>query len=127
MIETYFQRLQNAVNNCLVAETSQITCDKRGTFEGFFTAEICFVDNSVLHVREFVDTENGIDRLMYTYQYMTEVKTLIFRYDNTGHHRKAELPTYPHHKHEGTETNVLPSSAPVLEDVLHEIERMVRI
>jgi len=39
---------------------------------------------------------------------------LILRYDNTGHHRKLNLSTFPHHKHEGSENNVVSSSAPVL-------------
>ncbi len=58
---------------------------------------------------------------------MTEAKILIFRYDNTGHHRKLNLSTYPHHKHEGSEENVIPSSASVLQEVLKEIERSVMI
>jgi hypothetical protein len=50
---------------------------------------------------------------------------LIFRYDNTGHHKKLNLATYPHHKHEGTEDRVLSSAAPTLAEVLLEIEHLV--
>jgi hypothetical protein len=85
------------------------------------------VDGSVLSLREFVDVETTIDRLMYVYHYMDATKTLIFRYDNTGHHRKLKLPTYPHHKHEGQEDNVIPSSAPTLAAVLNEIEQTVQL
>ena len=52
---------------------------------------------------------------------------LILRYDNTGHHRKLNLSTFPHHKHEGSENNVVSSSAPVLADVLDEIEDLVQL
>jgi len=105
-------------------QASRVTYDKRGTYEGFINGEIFFVDDSILHMREFVDVGNDVNRLMYIYQYMSEAKTLIFRYDNTGHHRKLQLSTYPHHKHEGSEENIIPSSAPVLEEVLKEIERV---
>jgi len=40
---------------------------------------------------------------------------------NTPHHKKLNLPTYPHHKHDGSEANVTISSAPMLLDVLQEI------
>lgn len=71
--------------------------------------------------------EATIDRLMYIYQYMTATKTLIFRYDNTGHHRRLNLPTHPHHKHEGREENVITSPAPDLVAVLSEVERLVQL
>lgn len=85
-------------------------------------AELYFRDGSVLHVREYVDVETAIERLMYVYQYDDPTQGLIFRYDNTGHHRKLGLTTYPHHKHDGYEQNVVESSAPDLESVLDEIE-----
>jgi hypothetical protein len=50
-----------------------------------------------------------------------------FRYDNTGHHRKLLLPTYPHHKHEGSEDIVTASSAPDLPTVLAEVEASVQL
>jgi hypothetical protein len=52
---------------------------------------------------------------------------LVFRYDNTGHHKKLDLSTYPHHKHESSEDNVVPSAAPVLVTVLQEIESLVQL
>jgi len=125
LIEAYFQQLLETINLCLIVQASRVTYDKRGTYEGFINGEIFFVDDSILHMREFVDVGNDVNRLMYIYQYMSEAKTLIFRYDNTGHHRKLQLSTYPHHKHEGSEENVIPSSAPVLEEVLKEIEQVV--
>jgi hypothetical protein len=86
------------------------------------------LDGSLLHLREFVDVEIEIDRLMYVvYQYMDAAKSLIFRYDNTGHHKELGLPTYPHHKHEGSEDNVVSSSAPDLASILGEIEALVQL
>ncbi len=61
---------------------------------------------------------------MYSYQYMDTENNLIFRYDNTEHHRKLNLPTFPHHKHDGREDNVVSSDAPFLADVLKEIEKI---
>ncbi len=104
----------------------QIIPSQRSDFEGMIRGEIKFLDNSVLMVREFVDVELTIDRDMYSYQYMTASNNLIFRYDNTRHHQKLNLPNFPHHKHDGSQENVISSNAPTLVDVLQEIENILR-
>ncbi len=124
-IETYFQQVRQAIETCPVVQAFSVTYDKRGTWEGFIRGEVYFVDGSTLHLREFVDVEITPDRLTYVYQYMDPSQQLIFRYDNTGHHRKLSLPTYPHHKHEGNENNVVASSAPDLAETLGEIKVLV--
>ncbi len=126
-IETYFQQIQDALTACRVLQAANVAYDKRGTYEGFLRGELYFVDGSVLHFREALDTELAIDRLMYVYQYMTATKTLIFRYDNTGHHKRLNLPTYPHHKHDGSEENVTASSAPDLIAILREVESLAQL
>ena len=126
-IETYFQQIQAALTTCRLLQASNVTYDKRSSSQGFIRGELNFVDDSVLHFREAVDTELIIDRLMYTYQYMSVTRTLIFRYDNTGHHKKLNLPTHPHHKHDGSEENVVASPAPDLAAVLSEVERVVHL
>ena len=85
------------------------------------------MDGSTLHLREFVDVEITQDRLMYVYQYMDSSHELVFRYDNTGHHEKLGLSTYPHHKHEGSEDNIVPSAAPHLSIVLKDIESLIQL
>jgi len=85
------------------------------------------VDGSTFHLREFVDVEITADRLMYAYQFIDSSKNLVLRYDNTGHHKKLGLSTYPHHKHDGSEDNVIPSAAPDLATVLQEIESLVQL
>ena len=124
-IETYFRHIQDVVDTCPIVRSSRLTFDKRSTYEGFIRGEIYFVDDSFLHVREFVSVETDTDRLTYAYQYMRVGQALFFRYDNTGHHRKLNLPTYPHHKHDGAENRVLPSAAPTLAEVLAEIELVI--
>lgn len=124
-IERYFAQVQSVIEACPVVQTFNVTFDKRSTHEGFIHGEIIFVDDSLLHLREFVDVETDIDRLTYVYQYMTAAQTLVFRYDNTGHHRKLNLSTYPHHKHDNSEANVIASSAPDLADVLREIQTLL--
>jgi hypothetical protein len=126
-IEAYFQQLREAIDACPVVRSFNVTYDKRGSHEGFIRGEVHFVDGSMLHLREFVDVESGVERLTYVYHYVDPAKNLVFRYDNTGHHKKLNLSTYLHHKHEGTEHNVVASSAPDLAVVLSEIETLVKL
>lgn len=127
LIETYFKQLQQTIESRAIIQSFNMNFDKRGTYEGFIRGEIHFVDGSILHIREFVDVEITIHRLMYVYQYLDSSKMLIFRYDDTGHHNELNLSTFPHHKHDGYEDNIIASSAPDLTVVLAEIEVMIKI
>ena len=126
-IESYFQQIQKTIEAYPVIQLSNVTYEKRGTDEGFIRGELYFVDGSTLHLREFVDVEITGDRLMYVYQYMDSSDKIVFRYDNTGHHKKLGLSTYPHHKHEGSEDNIVLSEAPDLAIVLKEIESLIQL
>ena len=126
-IEAYFRQIERIIEACPVIQLSNVTYEKRGTHEGFIRGELYFVDGSTLHLREFIDVEITADRLMYAYQFIDSSKNLVFRYDNTGHHKKLGLFTYPHHKHDGGEDNVTSSAAPDLSTVLEEIELLVQL
>ena len=126
-IETYFRQIEKIIDACPVIQLSNVTYEKRGTHEGFIRGELCFVDGSTFYLREFVDVEMTPDRFMYAYQFIDPSQKLVFRYDNTGHHKKLGLSTYPHHKHDGLETRVIPSAAPNLTTVLQEIESLIQL
>lgn len=126
-IEDYFLLIQKVVESSPVIHLSNITYEKRGTHEGFIRGQLHFVDSSISYWQEFVDVEITADRLMYVYQYTDSSKKLVFRYDNTGHHKKLGLPTYPHHKHESSEDNVIPAEAMDLATALKEIESLVQL
>lgn len=126
LIEDYFKQIQFLIQSSELIQSFKIEEDKRGLYEGFLKGKINFKDNSLLHFREFVYVEISIDRKMYSYQYMDSKNNLIFRYDNTEHHRKLNLPTFPHHKHDRSENNVIQSNAPFLAEVLKEVKGILR-
>ncbi len=113
-IENYFERVRQTLDACLIIQSFNVAYDKRGSYEGFIHGQVYFLDGSILHLREYVDVETTLDRIVYAYQYMTSDEQLVFRYDNTGHHKKQKLSTYPHHKHAGSGDNVIESTAPDL-------------
>jgi hypothetical protein len=74
-----------------------------------------------------VDVETTVESLLYVYQYMDPHNQLLFRYDNIGHHKQRNLPTYPHHKHDGNDEQVVPSPSPDLTALLGEVETLVQL
>jgi hypothetical protein len=127
-IEVYFQQLRSVIEVHPLVASFNVAYDRRSTYEGYVSGELHFVDGSVLYVREYVDVETGIERLMYVYQYLDAAGAFVFRYDNTGHHRKLKLPTYPHHKHDGGEENVVAAIETLnLGSVLEEIEQAIQL
>lgn len=126
LIDDYFQTIRDTLEACSAVHSSSVTYDKRTSYVGFIRGTILLLDGSTLHFREFVDVETDIERYMYAYQYQRDDE-LVFRYDNTEHHRKLKLPTFPHHKHDGSETNVIAAQAHTLAAVLEEIEILLNI
>ena len=121
LLSEYFRQIQILVDQCAIVQESNIVYEARSHDRGFVHGELRLTNGNTLAVREFVKTTSIVDREMYTYQYMTTENQLVFRYDNTGHHRKLNLSTFPHHKHDGSETNVIASAAPNLAEVRQEI------
>jgi len=126
-IETYFADVRKTIELSPIVRLSNVSYEKRGTHEGIIRGRVQFADNTVLEWREYVDVETNVDRLMYVYQYMNASRELIFRYVNTGHHRKSALPTFPHHKHVSHDDKVVSSDPVDLVGVLREIEAIVEL
>ncbi|HEB66204.1 MAG TPA: hypothetical protein ENJ02_11775 [Chloroflexi bacterium] len=118
-IETYFRVLNDLIAARPFVHFSNLTFEKRSSHIGFIKGEVRFSDGSILHMREYVDTEGDVERLMYVYHYQDGNGNLVFRYDNSGHHRG--LSTYPHHKHVGNRGEVQPAQPASLGKILQEI------
>lgn len=124
-IKEYFNTIREAIDESPIVQSARVTYDKRSMYIGFIRGALYLLDGSRLHFREFVDTQAGVERYMYAYQYQREDGELVFRYDNTDHHRSLNLPTHPHHKHNGIRNRIVASPAPTLAQVLIEIEGLI--
>ena len=71
------------------------------------------IDGSPLHVREAFFPYAS----KYSYHWQTRTGELLLRWDNAPHH--PEIPTHPHHKHEGE--RIGPSARVSVEEVLAEL------
>ena len=63
--------------------------------KGYTRLTARLVDDSQLHIFEYVDSD--LTRIKYAYHYVDPAGCMVFRYDNEPHY--PELATFPHHKH----------------------------
>ncbi len=70
-----------------------ITDFRKSETTSYLNIKIQFVNNSELHVREYVDT----DHRKYAFHWQSSNGDLIIRWDNAPHF--PNLITFPHHKH----------------------------
>lgn len=123
MIEQYFQSMLDLLAALPFVESSNVNLEKRGDLAGFIRGEVEFrTDSSALFFRELIDLRPPLQRIMYAYHYQSADGVLIFRYDNTAHHKSVS--TFPIHKHlKGG--GVTSSEVPSLEKILREIEDII--
>ncbi len=123
MLKRYLEGIQEVIarfSSASFVVESSLDIDVRPGGQAYLVGKVRFVDRSVLHFREYLDTGvQGVEKLMYTYHYQDAQGTLIFRYDNA--HHKPPL-GYVEHKH--TPDAITQSPAPALEDVLLEVVRL---
>ena len=75
-------------------------------------AQVTFINGSRLYIRETVI--EGAERT-YAYHWQTAEGLLLVRWDNAPHWA---VETYPHHKHVGSQQNVLASFERSLEKIM---------
>jgi hypothetical protein len=125
LIEDYFHKIASLIDAEACIEGASMAYDKRTPHIGFLHGSLFFSDGSLLHIREYVNVQDVIERYMYVYQYQDREGVLVFRYDNSPHF--PQLPTFPHHKHDGSESNVIRTNPPHLGAVLEEIRSLLRL
>jgi len=122
LIEQYFQSLLDLLASLPFVESPDVSLEKRGELVGFIRGQVGFGDGSDLFFRELIDLRLPLQKVMYAYHYQKSDGILIFRYDNTAHHKTVS--TFPIHKHLQS-GDVTSSEVPSLEQVLREIEGLI--
>jgi hypothetical protein len=92
--------------------------DSRSNYIGFIQGNLEFLDNSFLCFKEYIDLQDSIEKLPYSFHYQNQDNSLIFRYDNAKH--KPDL-GYTNHKH--IRDKIVPSAILNIEQVIMEIIR----
>jgi len=121
----YLARLEDTLLSRHEIEVQQLDSRRAESNEaGEFNACVNFYDQSMLEATEKVKIEDGeIVKQDYSYHYQKSNGDLVFRYDNAPHHPEVE--TFPHHKHVGSDDNVITSQPPDVSEVLVEIDEII--
>lgn len=90
--------------------------DTRSNYIGFIQGKLEFEEGSSLFFKEYVDLQEFIEKVSYSFHYQDRENNLIFRYDNAKH--KPDL-GYTDHKH--IKNQVISSQIPDIEQVILEI------
>ncbi|WP_293130946.1 hypothetical protein [Okeania sp. SIO3I5] len=64
MIEAYFQEIRSLLESLIIVRSFDINFQKRDIDEGFIRGNIYFVNDSILHVREFISVQTIRERKM---------------------------------------------------------------
>ncbi|KAF5419558.1 MAG: hypothetical protein C5S44_10650 [Candidatus Methanocomedens sp.] len=119
MIADYFKSIENLLSKSKLIADKTIDFKEFSRDEGMVTGRLLFFGGFTLNFMEYILIEQ--QRPKYRFNLSDSKGKLIFRYDNAPHHK--EIPTFPHHKHLGTQ--VKPSEEVGLEEVISEIEIMI--
>ena len=115
----YCATLQAIIRDCPFVIHWNMEFDEIDLQVGYFKGMLEFIDGSIFHFVEFVESyeERGVKRLKYKYHWQSANGNLIARWDNVPHH--PDITSFPHHKHD--KNGVHPSEPADLKSVLDTI------
>ena len=91
---------------------------------GLFRFRLKLIDGSLLELFErFTVLDEVVQVLKYSFHWQDESGQFLKRWDNAPHH--PEVPTRPHHIHDGSEKCVIPGGTMNVEEVLALIAKMI--
>lgn len=118
MIDDYLNDVVELLASCgAVDAEASITSDET---QGLLDATLMFPGDLYLDVALTVEMTLGYPAWKsYGFHFRTAQESCVFRYDMAPHHKW--VPTFPHHKHVGSDERVLPSAQPTIHEIRNEI------
>jgi hypothetical protein len=93
----YYQSLQQEITASPLVMSSSLSFTEIDLNECYIRGSLLLLNQSELHIAEYVVTEPPPHRLKYRYHLQDRDGRLLSRWDNAPHHRS--VPTFPHHRH----------------------------
>lgn len=106
-IKEYLDAIKTKILLSPVISSFSITTERAFSDRGYFRARLTLINGDFLEVSEYFIFQAGTCVTKeYRYQWMDALqRQLIKRWDNAEHF--PNLPNFPHHIHNGSETNVI--------------------
>lgn len=121
----YIARVRTLIALSLVVVSHRIIRETIEAKVAVYRYRLTLLDDSLLEASErVVQSGTGVAVTTYSFHWQDRDGNLIARWDNARHHLK--LPTFPHHIHDGGETNIQPHAQVGIADVLAGIARRMQ-
>ena len=88
LLNEYLNRFRKGIQkieNYGYADFIGIEEEIRANKQAILNVKVVLINQSVLHIKEYLDAKYRISRVSYAYQYQDRTGRLIFRYDNAAH------------------------------------------
>ena len=123
MIRKFLSEIEKSINSSSIVLSSNIQkYFGPGEETAYLKGHITIIDSSILEIAIFaIESRGSLSIDKYRLHYMNNSGQMLFRYDNSPHHR--EIETHPHHKH--TLDKIISSKMPTIEDILNEISATI--
>jgi len=113
LLNEYLKRFHEGIQkieNYGYADSVDIREEIRANKQPILNVKVVLINQSVLHIKEYLDAKYTINRVSYAYQYQDRNGRLIFRYDDAAHR---PVLGFNEHKHSSDGT-IYEAALPVL-------------
>ena len=88
LLNEYLNRFRKGIQkieNYGYADSIDFIEEIRANKQAILNVKVILINQSVLHIKEYLDAKYRTNRVSYAYQYQDRTGRLIFRYDNAAH------------------------------------------
>ena len=120
LLNEYLNRFRKGIQkieNYGYADSIDFIEEIRANKQAILNVKVILINQSVLHIKEYLDAKYRTNRVSYAYQYQDRTGRLIFRYDNAVHR---PVLGFNEHKHSSDGT-IYEAALPDLVDFIDEV------
>jgi hypothetical protein len=120
LLNEYLNRFRKGIQkieNYGYTDSVDIREEIRANKQAILNVKVVLINQSVLHIKEYLDAKYRINRVSYAYQYQDRTGQLIFRYDNAVHR---PVLGFNEHKHSSDGT-IYETALPDIFDFVDEV------
>lgn len=118
----YLDAIHLALLTSPIVENYMLVRQRASSDDGYLRVRCALANGDFLEAYEyFIVSETGVQTTDYRHQWMNGERTKLHkRWDDKPHY--PHLPNFPHHCHDGDESNVVPGEALSIVEVLQRIQ-----
>ncbi len=124
LLNEYLNRFRKGIQkleNYGYADSVGIREEIHANKQAILNVKVVLINQSVLHIKEYLDAKYRINRVSYAYQYQDRTGRLIFRYDNAAHRPVLGFNEHKHTSDAATYGAALPDIFDFVDEVISHL------